>query len=108
MLIAFICWLVPFKTLAQETDTPKQKLLVVAVHHNNYTSADIVIKDNVLQPGHPLNAPKVSEPKRVPKPSPVGSYTGRNYSKEEVIQLIRDYSTRYGISADLPLRVARC
>jgi muramidase (phage lysozyme) len=30
------------------------------------------------------------------------------YSKEEVIQLIKDYSAQYGIAAELPLRVANC
>jgi len=38
----------------------------------------------------------------------VAQYSGRNYSKEEVQQLIRDYSAQYGISADLPLRIANC
>src|SRR5689334_8190650 len=37
----------------------------------------------------------------------VGTPIGyKSYSKEEVIQLIKDYSAQYGISADLPLRVA--
>lgn len=35
-------------------------------------------------------------------------YAGRIYSKEEVIELIKSYAAQYGISADLPLRVARC
>ena len=39
-------------------------------------------------------------------PSPV--YAGKTYSQEEVQQLIKDYSKQYGISADLPLRVANC
>jgi soluble lytic murein transglycosylase-like protein len=38
----------------------------------------------------------------------VGTYSGRHYSKEEVIQLIKDYSARYGINPDLPLRIAKC
>lgn len=32
----------------------------------------------------------------------------RHYSKEEVQDLIRSYSAQYGISADLPLRIANC
>jgi soluble lytic murein transglycosylase-like protein len=35
-------------------------------------------------------------------------YEGRAYSKEEVIQLIKDYARQYGVNEDLPLRVARC
>lgn len=36
------------------------------------------------------------------------TFTGRHYSKEEVIQLIKDYSAQYAISPDLPLRIAKC
>lgn len=35
-------------------------------------------------------------------------YQGRTYTKEEVQALIIQYSQQYGISADVPLRVARC
>jgi len=44
----------------------------------------------------------------VSQSSNVAQYSGRHYSKDEVIQLIKDYSAQYGISADLPLRVANC
>jgi hypothetical protein len=37
-----------------------------------------------------------------------GRYDGKTYSKEEVIQLIKDYSTRYGVDAKLPLDIAKC
>jgi hypothetical protein len=36
------------------------------------------------------------------------AYQGQDYSKEEVQQFIKDYSESYGISADTPLRIARC
>jgi soluble lytic murein transglycosylase-like protein len=36
------------------------------------------------------------------------SYNGRHYSKEEVVELIKSYSSQYGISANLPLAIARC
>jgi muramidase (phage lysozyme) len=35
-------------------------------------------------------------------------FSGRNYSKAEIQQLIKDYSAQYGILPDLPLRVAAC
>jgi hypothetical protein len=91
-LIAFACWLVPIKVLAQETGTPKQI--------------------EVINP--PTNAPpplsqSTTSHKVVPvRPRPTGVDSGRDYSKEEVQQLIKDYSAQYGISADLPLRVANC
>ena len=51
---------------------------------------------------------KSSNPSSTKTPSPIGSYTGRHYSKEEVVQLIKDYANQYRIPADLPLRVANC
>lgn len=37
-----------------------------------------------------------------------GSYSGRDYSKDETKALIISYSAEYGIDAALPLRVANC
>lgn len=37
-----------------------------------------------------------------------GRYKGRSYTKDEVIQLIKDYSARYNISPNLPLAIAKC
>jgi hypothetical protein len=114
-LIAFVCWLVPIKILAQETDNSlKQNPQIVALHQDSYKSDDITIKDNAIVRTTPQpNTP--AEPRI--RPNVVSSevsglvdirrdYSGKNYSKEEVQSLIRDYSAQYGISADLPLRVA--
>lgn len=38
----------------------------------------------------------------------VSTFSGRHYSSDEVIQLIKNYSALYGISADLPLAIAKC
>jgi soluble lytic murein transglycosylase-like protein len=34
--------------------------------------------------------------------------SGRSYSKEEIIQLIKDYSEEYNVSPQLPLAIAKC
>lgn len=34
------------------------------------------------------------------------SYSGRNYSKDEVIELIKSYSAQYGIKPEMPLCIA--
>jgi hypothetical protein len=53
-----------------------------------------------------------SNDKQLVRPDTTKSYAdlygGRVYSKEEVQELIKDYSLRYGISAELPLRIAHC
>ena len=49
---------------------------------------------------------RISQP--IGQPSNVAQYSGRNYSREEVIQLIKDYSAQYGISSELPLAIAKC
>jgi hypothetical protein len=107
--LCLICWAFPIKTLASTADQPKPKILVVAVHHDNYTSIDIIIKDNAIVHRAPTELSLLEPP--IHKPAPAQSerdYSGKAYTKEEVQQLIRDYSARYGISADLPLRIARC
>jgi hypothetical protein len=108
ILLALLCWAYPIKTLAQ-TAEPKPK---VEIKNQDYVSEDIIIKDNAIQPPKPIipTTPRVVRT-GIPKntvPLSSGTYNGRNYSKEEVQQLIRDYSAQYGISADLPLRVANC
>ena len=67
------------------------------------------LNDNLLSTSIQEHARTVPVPKRqANKAKSASAYSGRNYSKEEVILLIKDYSAQYGISADLPLRVALC
>ena len=59
MLLALACWLVPFKTLAQETGITKTKAVIITVQQDSdYTSADIIIKDNAIQPNQNLSLGK--------------------------------------------------
>ena len=82
----------------------------------DYISSDLVIKDNAIQPTTPTlqpitipsRQPSVSHPSLESHTGKQGAYSGRHYSKEGVIQLIKDYSARYGISSELPLAIAKC
>jgi hypothetical protein len=113
LLIALVCWLYPIKLLAQ---TAPQNQTKTEYKNQDYVSEDIIIKDNaiqrtdnlaadsgILQSSRPVHTrPARNDPTENVIPS------GRDYSKEEVQQLIRDYSAQYGISAELPLRIANC
>lgn len=69
-----------------------------------------VLEDpNLLTRHEPAPIPPTKRPVGNRSAQPSGrDYSGRTYTKEEVILLIKDYSARYGISADLPLRIAQC
>ena len=75
----------------------------------NYISENLTIKENAIQPILPKpvgsDAPQST---RIRTDVRRVAYSGRHYSKEEVVQLIKDYSARYGISENLPLAIARC
>ncbi len=115
ILLALACWAIPIKTWAQTASTPKTN--IVAVYQDSYTSPDIIIKDNAIQlrPSRTNDDTVFQQPLSIrgkagthASTSVAGIYNGRNYSREEVQQLIRDYSAEDGISADLPLRIAQC
>ena len=92
----------PTKTASAQPD--KAPLLL------SYQAIDRLTKANAIQ--HTINTTTsvaelhdIRQPKRISK----GTLpSGRNYSREEVIQLIKDYSALYGINSDLPLRIAKC
>jgi soluble lytic murein transglycosylase-like protein len=99
-LIAIVCWLVPLKTLAQETYKPKVETKTKP--SEPYVSENILIKDNALQPRPNSNRPQ-SPKVQLARPT----YSGRYYSQEEIQQLIRAYSAQYGIPAEVPTCIAR-
>lgn len=55
----------------------------------------------------PKAAPKVAPKPVINKPIQA-THSGRDYSPAEVVELIKSYSQQYGISADIPLRIAKC
>ena len=108
MLLALAAWAFPIHVATSQTK--------IQIGDQDYVSADIIIKDNAIQP---IPTPEVSRipPQRVRVPdgrnNPASQgysqgYSGRVYTKEEVQHLIKDYSVRYGISSELPLRIAQC
>jgi hypothetical protein len=119
-LIAFASWLVPLKTLAEET-SPRVKTVGVK-EIKVYPQLKVVYDRLVIKkPDEPIHKASTISTKELDRqvharstpvrPSGIqntGAYSGRHYSKEEVIQLIKDYSAQYGISPELPLRIAAC
>jgi hypothetical protein len=106
-LIALACWLVPIKVLAQETGTQtyaQARTQTVSEIHD--PGATQTANSDTSERGKE-NEAGAKETKQVIKQDN-GSYSGRYYSKEEVTELIKNYSAQYGISADLPLSVANC
>lgn len=87
----------------------------------DYTSGPLVIKDNAIQPPAPLqqllpenpipsNAKQLvrrDNPQRTNASTGNKEFSGRSYSKEEVQQLIKDYSAQYGINPEIPLCIAK-
>lgn len=51
-------------------------------------------------PSRKMDAPRVDTVNR-------GKYSGRNYSKEEVQELIKNYSAEFGIDREAPLCIAK-
>jgi hypothetical protein len=93
LLLALATWLSIYKVAsAQETNEPAQFI--------NYEKFHKKTEKPIPEPTitHRTLLKKVSE--NPPE------YSGRNYSKEEVIQLIIDYSAEYRIKSDTPLCIA--
>jgi len=108
-LITLAAWVLPLHAASSQTQTKTE------YKNQDYVSEDIIIKDNAIQHTSPVVDTtqhifsKTTLGKNVTRTtSGTGIYNGRNYSKEEVEQLIRDYSAQFGISADLPFRIAYC
>lgn len=99
MLLALATWLYPIKVAG----TPKVETQIES--SRDYTSGPLVIKDDAIQPTKPLDT--IKPPSPILQRQSVRTYSGRNYTKEEVIQLIKDYSTQYGINAEVPLCIAK-
>jgi hypothetical protein len=84
-------------------------------NNDDYTSGNLVIKDDAIQQplslqgenSRPTNRERARGTIRPSAMPSVGSYSGRHYSKDEVIQLIKDYSAQYDISAEVPLCIAK-
>ena len=73
------------------------------------TSDESIIKHaSILPTSNQEHARAVPKPQPKAKQASRRDYSSKAYSKEEVIQLIKDYSARYGISPELPLAVAKC
>lgn len=99
LLIALAAWLYPIHAVgaffAPETKQDATQL----------PTAPVATTETVEKPSP--SQPKAKTATQQTKPPTTGGYNGRHYSKDEVQQLIRDYSAQYGINADTPLCIAR-
>jgi soluble lytic murein transglycosylase-like protein len=111
MLLASFLWVFPTPVHAQ---TNAQTETQEATNQEPYGPRSLDVRDS-LQPlsqvektvPEPTSVP-VNKKIRKPVTPQVSVYGGRHYSPEEVQTLIIQYSQQYGISPDLPLRVANC
>ena len=99
MLFALAAWAYPIHAASAQLNKPKPNTQIKTQPTITYLRND--------------ETPKVSTNKRrsdnriLANSKSSSSYSGRHYSKEEVQQLIRDYSAQYGIPAEVPLCIAR-
>jgi soluble lytic murein transglycosylase-like protein len=101
--LALLGWFI----LATNTAAKNQRALVFVIDPE--LSKPKYINGPIYKPLPKENKAAAVTSRPRPSNSPTSpSYNGRNYSKEEVIQLIKDYSAQYGIEPVLPLAIARC
>lgn len=114
LVIALICWGYPAKTVAQEITAEEPKtftgpvIIPVMSKEDGQINADINERTlELVKPVSPTNASKTGRGLDEENVSNGQHYSGKTYSKEEVQQLIRDYSVQYGIPAEVPLCIAK-
>lgn len=103
MLLSLLCWAFPTTASGYTVENAAQ----VKVETKQTNDGSTIRVDKIPVPALKPNAGKVGTGKPVTK-TDGGVYDGRHYSKDEVIQLIKDYSAQYGIDPAVPLRIAKC
>jgi hypothetical protein len=116
MILALIPWGYPLPVQAHVQETNKTNQRVDRVEERPLDSSGVLRihaeniqpRDNKpVQKAKPTTDPIRARPTNRPNPKGNTETSGRSYSKEEVIQLINDYSKLYGISPETPLCIAR-
>lgn len=103
LLAALAGILIPTKTAAAVPNRKQSNIVKV-----EQVTSPIIEPSKPIELNKPVLPPAKKAVFKTATPSAPQVYSGRDYSPSEVQQLIRDYSAQYGISADLPLRVANC
>lgn len=119
MLFALATWLYPIKVASAHAQRSPQTVSEVhdqagagpAQANTSEHQEESKTKEQVTsQSNDPVQVSK-EEPKSdnriLAKPTTPTPYSGRHYSKEEVQDLIRHYSSVYGISSDTPFCIAK-
>lgn len=102
MLFAFAAWATPLHAASAQ---PSKEEQAIFINYEQFHKTPIQV---VPKQKENKSNPKNRQPLRVTVPGTPGAYDGRDYSKEEVENLIVQYSQEYGISHDLPRRIAYC
>ena len=105
LLTSLICWAFPLTATGYTAPIKKEsKVEEVKEPVNEPDNSKLETSQNVAKS---LSAdPKITPIKSKINPEPKGEYSGRHYSKEEVIQISKDYSEQYGISPETPICIA--
>jgi hypothetical protein len=112
LLLTLLGWLIPVSITEAEKQSPAPPLIFNTNINNvpqptHRVEVAVHTKEAPRLPSKP-KAVKAVAPKPVPNTPVQASHNGRSYTVSEVIELIKGYSKSYGISADIPLRIAKC
>lgn len=108
LLLALAAWAFPLTVSGQTAVTIHEPHEVQEIKSvNEYHQTEPKISRKSVQ-----TTPRVQPLRKMAEPTPESSnsgrdYSGKEYTKEEVQQLIRSYSALYGIESDAPLCIAR-
>jgi hypothetical protein len=76
--------------------------------YSNNTNTVLEFIPDIIQPVPVQPSPPTVETRKPTTTPTTGVYSGRNYTRDEVVELIKSYSAFYGISPDTSLRIAKC
>jgi hypothetical protein len=105
ILIVFAAWAYPVQAASAQ---PEQVIIdsTTPDYRNIHAQSTPAVKSNT--PTRVDAAPRLVRRNYVGNKESTPTGAIRSYSPEDVQQLIKKYSEQYGISPDLPLRVAKC
>ena len=95
-ILSLTTWIYPVKVVSAQFEQPNPHEQILRNNSQPTITQTLPAKSN------PINKSTTNV-----HVSQSTAYNGRNYSKEEVQELIRDYSREYKIESDTPLCIAR-
>jgi soluble lytic murein transglycosylase-like protein len=100
-IFCLLTWIYPIRVVASQQPEQPAQFINYAQFHKTYSS------NNAKE--LPKSSSDVRQVRIRPttKTNPTEAYSGRSYTKEEVIEFIKDYSAEYRIDSDAPLCIAK-